>query len=90
MKFEFDPRKSVINKRKHGIDFNQIMALWDDPFTIEIPARTLSEARYIVTGQVKDKYWSVVITYRDGNTRLISARRSWKKEIDAYEKNRSH
>ena len=43
MDFEFDKRKSQINKKKHGIDFIEAQALWDDPDRIEIPAKTIDE-----------------------------------------------
>ena len=44
MKFEFDPQQSESNKKKHGIDFNEAQALWDDPEVIEIPVRTSDES----------------------------------------------
>jgi hypothetical protein len=34
--FEFDPQKSQSNKLKHGIDFEEAKALWNDPNAIEI------------------------------------------------------
>ena len=40
MGFEYDPDKSVENKRKHGIDFDEAQALWADSALVEIPART--------------------------------------------------
>ena len=41
MDFEFDPEKSAANRTKHGIDFNDAQALWDDPWLLEAPARTV-------------------------------------------------
>ena len=35
MDFEFDERKSIANKRKHGIDFVEAQSLWDDPDLIQ-------------------------------------------------------
>jgi uncharacterized DUF497 family protein len=35
--------KSERNKQKHGIDFNEAQALWDDPDLIEIPVQTIDE-----------------------------------------------
>jgi uncharacterized DUF497 family protein len=90
MKFVFDPRKSATNKRKHGIDFIAVQALWDDPFALEMPARIVGEARFIVIGMLGTKHWSVVVTYRDDDIRIISARRSREKEIVVYEKNYNH
>ncbi len=85
MKFEFDPSKSKINKKKHEIDFIEAQALWEDPDLLEIPARTTDEQRFLVVGKIAVKFWSGVITYRDENIRIISVRRARDEEIDIYE-----
>lgn len=85
MEFEFDSRKSGGNKIKHGIDFNDAQALWDDPDFIEIPVFTSDEPRYLVIGMIAGKHWSGVITYRGEKIRIISVRRSRKEEVDLYE-----
>jgi uncharacterized DUF497 family protein len=85
MEFEFDSRKSEINKKKHGIDFIEAQMLWDDPDRIEIPARTIDEPRLLVVGKITDEYWSGIITYRGGNIRIISVRRSRVEEVEIYE-----
>ncbi len=86
MKFEFDEKKSVTNKEKHGINFYETQALWDDSDLLEIPAKTVEdEGRWIVIGKIWEKHWSAVITYRDDSIRIISARRARKKEIQDYE-----
>jgi uncharacterized DUF497 family protein len=85
MEFEFDPRKSVINKKKHGLDFIEAQALWDDPDLLEIPAKTTDEPRYLVVGIIEKIHWSGVITYRDDKIRIISLRRSRPEEIKLYE-----
>ena len=85
MEFEFDPQKSDSNKMKHGIDFNEAQALWDDPDLIEIPVKTSDEVRYVVIAMISGKHWSGVITYRGEKVRIISVRRSRKEEINIYE-----
>ena len=85
MEFEFDKRKSQINKKKHGIDFIEAQALWNDPDRIEIPAKTIDEERFLLIGKISDKYWSTIITYRNEKVRIISVRRSRKEEIEIYE-----
>jgi len=85
MDFEFDPQKSDSNKLKHGIDFYEAQALWDDPDLIEVPLRTSDEPRFLVVGQISDKCWSGIITYRSDKTRIISVRRSRREEVDIYE-----
>jgi uncharacterized protein len=52
---------------------------------IEIPARTEDEPRWLVAGQIDGKHWSVVVTYRGDQVRIISARRSRKEEVTLYE-----
>ncbi len=85
MDFEFDPEKSDGNKQKHGIDFIEAQALWDDPDLIEIPARTTDEPRFLVVGKIGGKHWSGIITYRGENIRIISVRRSRLEEVEIYE-----
>ena len=48
MKFEYDTAKSVANREKHGIDFDEAQALWDDPYLIEAPANVADEQRFLV------------------------------------------
>ena len=85
MAFEYDANKSNSNREKHGIDFDLAQALWVDEVRIEIPAKTQDEPRFLVIGKIKEKHWSAVITYRDGNIRIISVRRSRDEEIEIYE-----
>ena len=85
MEVEFDKRKSQINKKKHGIDFIETQALWNDPDRIEIPAKTIDEERFLIIGEISGKCWSTIITYSNENIRIISVRRSRKGEIDIYE-----
>ena len=83
--FEFDTQKSTLNFEKHGIDFVDAQELWSDPNLIEIPANTSDEPRFLVIGIIDNKHWSAVITYRKKNIRIISVRRSRKKEVNFYE-----
>lgn len=85
MEFEFDKRKSAINKRKHGIDFVEAQALWSDANLLRIPARTEDEPRSIVIGKIGEKHWSAVVTFRGERTRIISVRRSREEEEVLYE-----
>ena len=85
MEFEYDRQKSKINKKKHGIDFMEAQALWNDPDRIQIPAKTIDEKRFLIIGKIAGKYWSSIITYRDEKVRIISVRRSRKEEIEIYE-----
>jgi uncharacterized DUF497 family protein len=83
--FHFDSSKSSANKAKHGIDFVEAQALWNDPELLEIPARTEDEPRCIVVGRLGRSVWSAVITYRNDEIRIISVRRARASEVELYE-----
>ena len=83
--FEFDTHKSVSNKIKHGIDFIQAQAIWDDPDVLEIPTKVKDEHRFLVIGRKDGKHWSAIITYRGEKIRIISVRRSRPEEVELYE-----
>ena len=85
MDFEFDPKKSLRNREKHGLDFEEAQALWDDPDLLEIPIRMADESRFLVIARRHERLWSGIITYRGGRIRIISVRRSRKEEVDLYE-----
>jgi uncharacterized DUF497 family protein len=85
MEFEFDGNKSDGNRLKHGIDFVEAQALWNDSDLIEIPVKTGDEPRFLVIGMISGKHWSAVITYRGEKVRIVSVRRARQEEIDIYE-----
>ena len=85
MEFEFDQRKSRSNLKKHGIDFSEAQALWEDSDLIVIPARTIDEPRFLVVGKIGEYHWSGIVTYREDRIRIISVRRAREEEITLYE-----
>ncbi|WP_237065635.1 BrnT family toxin [Loktanella sp. M215] len=85
MKFEYDPDKSAANREKHGIDFDEAQALWDDPYLIEAPANVTDEQRFLAVGLIGARHWTAIYTYRSSRVRIISVRRARKQEIDYYE-----
>ena len=76
--FKYDDDKSQTNLEKHGINFLDAQTLWQDHDLLEIQAKSDDEKRFLVIGLIKAKYWSAVVTYRNGIIRLISVRRSRK------------
>jgi hypothetical protein len=93
VKFVFDPRKNVLNKDKHGIDFIEAQAVFADTDAFEFDANPVfGEARRAVVGHWRGKLWTVIYTLRDEDIRIISARRARKGEADGYQKiqTRSH
>jgi uncharacterized DUF497 family protein len=85
MHFEFDEQRSLTNRKKHGVDFVEAQALWDDECLLEIPAKTEDEPRSIVIGKIRNKVWAAIITQRQDRIRIISVRRARKEEQALYE-----
>ena len=83
MELEFDKRKSQINKKKQGLDFIEEQALWDDPDRIEIPAKTIDEARFPMINKISDKHWPAIITYRKEKNRKHTFDLSFQWNADA-------
>ncbi len=83
--FEFDPKKSKSNLKKHGIDFVDAQAIWQDSNFIEVKAKSDDEPRSLVVGIIDGKHWSAIITYRSKKIRIISVRRSRESEVTMYE-----
>jgi uncharacterized DUF497 family protein len=85
VEFEFDSRKSEINKAKHGIDFVEAQALWKSKIML-LGAKDALEKRYMTIGTIGSQHWPAIITYRGATTRIISVRKSTPLEIEMYEK----
>jgi uncharacterized protein len=85
MEFEFDEAKSRTNKARHGIDFVEAQALWEDMDLLEVPAKTEDEPRAVVIGKIAETHWSAIITWRNEKIRIISVRRSRREERELYE-----
>ncbi|GHV34645.1 toxin [Clostridia bacterium] len=87
--FEFDANKSLSNKVKHGIDFYEAQALWNDKDAVEIIANASEdELRQMIIGKIDSKHYSAVVTYRGDAVRIISVRRSREKEAMIYDSQR--
>jgi uncharacterized protein len=82
--FEFDKRKSRLNKLKHGIDFVEAQALWLDEALRKRDATHEGEVRFLMIGMIGPRHWTAVITYRGDIVRIISVRRSRAEEVDEY------
>lgn len=82
MLFEWDENKNKINRKKHGVDFNDAAMIFADENRVETFDELHSDEveRWQVIGKVKDILF-VFYTERGDFTRLISARKA-----DAYER----
>ena len=85
MEFDYDPIKSQSNMQKHGIDFEEAKALWEDEDRLVIPARSETEERYAILGKIKKKIWVGFYTHRGQAIRIFSVRRAHGKERQQYD-----
>lgn len=87
MKIEFDPKKAISNRQKHGITFEEAETCLLDPYALvqEDPDAN-NEARFVLIGLSNQaRLLTVVYSLPDEETvRLISARQSTTKEADHY------
>jgi len=84
MEFDFDAGKNQLNKQKHGIDFFEAQQLWEDPYMLVIPARSLDEERWVIIGKIEANYWSAIYTIRNNVIRIISVRKARDNEKELY------
>jgi len=88
--FEYDENKSLKNKDKHGIDFEEAKLLWSDKNSLIVPANLVdNEIRYAIISTLNQKCYVAIFTIRDNNYRIISVRRCRKNEEKDYAKNNS-
>lgn len=88
LKFEWDAKKAVSNKRKHDVTFEEASTVLSDLLTITIldPLRSGNEKRLVTIGRSdKHRVLVVVHTEREELIRLISARPATAHEKKRYE-----
>ena len=85
--FEWDPRKAAVNRRKHGIDFADATAVFDDEraLTVKDEITAVDETRMLTLGRdAIGRLLVVAYTWRGERIRLISARRATAGERRQY------
>jgi hypothetical protein len=82
MKFEWDEAKRKINIRKHGIDFLDVIRIFDgQTVSFEDERFEYDEQRFITIGLLGIKVIVIVHTFIETDTiRILSARRATKDE----------
>lgn len=86
-KFEWDTEKKLVNRQKHGISFEEILEVFDDPafLTGYDYEHSFSEDRYYGVGNLNGLVIILVFfTERDNRTRIISARQADSDLQEAY------
>jgi len=86
MTFEWDEEKAAANVAKHGIRFDYAARVFLDSYRLEMPdeREEYEEVRFKTIGMVDNRALVVIFTVRNGNIRLISARRAERYEQRQY------
>lgn len=76
MEFEWDDVKAAINLTRHGVDFQDAIHAFLDPFRLELEDTRYDygESRFRLLGEVNGVLLAVIFTEREEVIRLISAR----------------
>ena len=86
-RFEWDSDKNKKNKVKHGLSFEQILSVFDDPFFLEYYDKEHSfedEDRFFGLGSVQGIVIVATSYTEKERIRIISARLASPKEEEAY------
>ncbi|MBQ7500962.1 MAG: BrnT family toxin [Clostridia bacterium] len=87
--FEWDNNKNELNKKKHGISFEEAKTVFydDDAIVFDDPDHSIEEERFLILGVTfNEKLCIVSHCYRDKDNviRLISARKATRIEAMVY------
>jgi len=83
--FEWDEDKRASNLAKHGVDFRRAVQIFGDQ-VFEVPdrRREYGELRVICLGEIENRVYHAVYTWRGSIRRIISARKANGREQRAY------
>jgi uncharacterized protein len=86
VEYEWDEAKRRSNLAKHGVDFAAIVEFdWARAVMLEDRRRPYGERRWLALAELGDRVHTVIFTERHGRKRLISMRKSKRKEVEIYE-----
>lgn len=62
MEFEWDEQKDKVNRRKHGISFEEATTVWSDPSAVTIPTVCTEdgEERFKTVGVIEGRLFVVL------------------------------
>ena len=82
-RFEWDPRKAIVNLEKHGVDFASVSEFeWDTAIIRRSDRR--GEIRFAAYGYIGIRLHSLAFTTRGDRIRIISFRKSDEREMRYY------
>jgi len=85
IEIEWNSKKAISNLRKHGVNFADAVAVFEDERAITILEDYPDEERIITIGMDSFRRILVVVyTWRENRFRIISARKATSNEIKQY------
>ncbi len=90
MEFEWDETKAAINRKKHGVSFEEAKTVFDNPLALifDDEEHSVDERREIIIGHSQNNRLLLVsYTERQNTIRIISARIATRREREDYEQN---
>lgn len=91
MEFDWDPRKAIANREKHGVSFDEAVLAFFDPNAIELfdDLHSNDEVRFQLVGISSVMLLFVGYTVRDDKIRIVTARKANPRQVRYYnEQNR--
>jgi len=88
LKYEWDEYKSLVNKQKHKVSFEEAATVFDYPLsvTFDDPDHSIIDKRELTIGySIKNRLLIVSSTIRKNSIRIISVRLATKQERKEYE-----
>lgn len=91
LRFEWDPIKDAMNRRKHGVSFEEAASVFYDEFAriIQDSEHSQDEDRFVLLGMSAGSRLLIVChCYRENDRviRMFSARKANKKEAAEYQR----
>lgn len=86
MSFVWDSAKATANRQKHGVDFADVVEVFQDARALKVADDHPDEERFITVGMdALGRVVTVVYTWRESAIRIISARKATARERAQYE-----
>lgn len=88
--FEWNPNKANSNLAKHNVSFEEAMTVFSDPLARIFPAEdhSVDELREIIIGHSAQQQLLLInFTATENRVRIISARKTTRRECMDYEEN---
>jgi len=86
MSFVWDSAKAIANRQKHGVDFADVVEVFQDPRALTVADDHPDEERFVTVGMdTLGRVVAVAYTWRGSAIRIISARKATARERAQYE-----